>query len=178
MHKAHFRLARCLCELRKYAEATKEMETYRDLVGGQPTPEETSLHARILNARNLRQVRYEINVFPEDEPPVVIVKLDMAPIKLCAPHPPEVPTRKYVASLVKKYDSGVRKSHKWSCWNCPARAVGLVHTPSSYLHLSDPQVIDFAQPVCVNGGACDKAARAMMDYEMRLATSVFGGNRS
>lgn len=173
------------------------MEKYRKLVGGQPKLEETSLHTKILsglvprgqmsdrsipppanqarivpnpratvNGLNLRQVRYEIRVSGEETP---IVKFDMVPIALCSPRPPEAQTKMFLASLVNKYHDELLKSHNWNCWNCPARAVGLVHTPASYLHLPDAQVIDFAQPVCVNGGLCDKAARAMMDEEMRSA---------
>ncbi len=41
--KAHFRLARCYCELGRYGDAMQEMERYRVLIGGQPKLAETSL---------------------------------------------------------------------------------------------------------------------------------------
>ncbi len=114
------------------------------------------------------QLRYEIRVFNIATP---IIRYDMVPAALCTTDSPEMPTRVFLANLVKKYHNEVMKLHPWTCWNCPARAVSLVHTPASYIHLSDPQVVDFAQPVCINGGVCEKAAREMMNKEMRLVAA-------
>lgn len=75
------------------------------------------------------------------------------------------------ASLAAKYDKQVLNSRPWVCWNCPARAVGLVHTPASYMHNPEPLIIDIVQPVCANGGACDAAARKMMAEEMNFLST-------
>lgn len=200
--KAHFRLARCYCELGRYGDAMQEMESYRELIGGQPKLAETSLYTKILggiinreqaagqsssppsahfphHARgpvhhptdgkpHAYQLRYEIRVFDIATP---IIRYDIVPAALCTSDPPEMQTRIFLANLVKKYHNEVMKLHPWTCWNCPARAVSLVHTPASYIHLSDPQVVDFAQPVCINGGVCEKAAREMMNKEMRLVAA-------
>ncbi|KAF8202371.1 hypothetical protein BJ912DRAFT_439814 [Pholiota molesta] len=125
-------------------------------------------HSTTTGQHNLQQVRYEVRVFNVEYP---IVKHDVVPMTLCSSHPPEVQTKMFLANLVTKYHDELVKSRSWNCWNCPARAVSLVHTPASYLHLQDAHVIDFAQPVCVNGGWCENAARTMMDEEMRLVAT-------
>ncbi|KAF8956239.1 hypothetical protein BDZ97DRAFT_1708414 [Flammula alnicola] len=192
IQKAHFRLARCLCELGRYGDAIKEMDKYRELVGGQPKESENGLRMKILlgltahdqtipeqfisppRARptpsqptasgNTRQLRYEVKIFNVNPP---IVRYDMVPISLCSPRPPEIPTKVFLAQLVKKYHDEIMSLQTWKCWICNKSAVSLVHTPASYLHQAEPKVVDFAQPVCVNGGQCEKEARQLMEEEMR-----------
>jgi hypothetical protein len=186
--KAHHRLARCLFELGNLTDAMKEMDTYRDITGGRQTEAATILRNRIIqatvarggkvatelpssSATNSRILRYEVQVTGH---PVSIVKNDSVPILLCSMHPPELPTKIFLAELVKKHHDAIMQEKKWTCWNCPRKAVSLVHTPASYLHLEKPMVLDFSQPVCVNGGECDKEARKMMDEEMRSAAATRG----
>ena len=184
--KAHHRLARCLFELGKLADAMKEMDAYRDIPGGRQTDTATSLRNNILQAivardgkvatelpspTNSRVFRYEVKVTGH---PVAIVKNDTVPNSLCSMHPPEMTTKIFLAELVIKHHDAIMREKNWTCWNCPRKAVSLVHTPASYLHLAEPMVLDFAQPVCVNGGECDKEARKMMDEEMRFAAATGG----
>ena len=162
----------------------KEMDTYRDITGGRQTEAATSLRNKIIqaivardgkvatelpSATNSRILRYEVKVTGH---PVSIIKNDTVPSLLCSMHPPEVPTQIFLAELVKKYHDAIMQEKNWTCWNCPRKAVSLVHTPASYLHLEEPMVVDFAQPVCVNRGECDKEARKMMDEEMRSAAAT------
>jgi len=182
--KAHYRLARCLFELGKLTDAMKEMDKYRDITGGHQAEAATSLRNKIIqatvardgkvatelpSATNSRVLRYEVKVTGH---PVSIVKNDIVPGSLCSMHPPEMPTKMFLAGLVKKYHDAIMQEKNWTCWNCPRKAVSLVHTPASYLHLAEPMVLDFAQPICVNGGECDKEARKMMDEEMRFAAAM------
>ncbi|KIM47209.1 hypothetical protein M413DRAFT_440707 [Hebeloma cylindrosporum] len=189
--KAHHRLARCLFELGKLTDALKEMDRYRDIPGGGTTEAATTLRNRIIEAIVLRDesrastrvpssgnskvLRYEVKVTVPDQPSVSIVNYDTVALSLCTMHPPEMPTKMFLADLVKKYHESIMQERNWTCWNCRRKAVSLVHTPGSYLHLAEPMVVDFAQPVCVNGGECDKAARKMMDEERRFAAAAMGG---
>ena len=181
--KAHHRLARCLFELGKLTEAMKEMDTYRDIIGRQ-TEVAMSLRTKITqataardgkvatelaSATNSRVLRYAVKVIGH---PVSIIKNDTVPSSLCSVHPPEMPTKIFLAELVKKHHDAIMQEKRWTCWNCPRKAVSLVHTPVSYLHLEEPMVVDLVQLVCVNGGECDKEARKMMDEEMRSAAAI------
>ena len=182
--KAHHRLARCLFELGQLTEAMKEMDTYRDITGGRQTEVAMSLRNKITqadaardgkvatelaSATNSRVLRYEVKVIGH---PVSIIKNDTVPSSLCSMHPPEMPTKIFLAELVKKHHDAIMQEKRWTCWNCPRKAVSLVHTPASYLHLEEPMVVDLVQPVCVNGGECDKEARKMMDEEMRSTAAM------
>jgi hypothetical protein len=188
--KAHHRLARCLFELGKLTDAMKEMDKYRDITGGRQTEAATNLRNKIVqaivardgkvaselpSATDSRALRYEVKVAGH---PVSIVKIDTVPGSLCSMYPPEMPTKVFLAELVKKHHDAIMQEKNWTCWNCPRKAVSLVHTPASYLHLAEPMVLDFAQPVCVNGGECDKEARNMMAEEMRFAAAKGGMNRA
>ncbi|KDR73019.1 hypothetical protein GALMADRAFT_212979 [Galerina marginata CBS 339.88] len=116
--------------------------------------------------RPTRPLRYEIKVFVNNSL-TGLVKYDQVPIALCSMHPPEVPTKMFLVQLVKKYDREIMDHQAWVCWNCSSPAVGMVHTPASYLHLEEPEVIDYAQPVCINGGPCDVEARKVMAEKMK-----------
>jgi len=116
-----------------------------------------------------RVLRYEVKISTGPSRLDTIVKMDNVPSSLCSMHPPERSTKAFLAQLVNKHHEAILQQRNWMCWNCPKRAVGLVHTPASYLHLAEPLVVDFVQPVCINGGACDREARRVMDEEMRLA---------
>jgi hypothetical protein len=116
-----------------------------------------------------RVLRYEVKVSTGLSLPDTIVKIDTVPSSLCSMNPPGKPTKAFLAQLVNKHHDAILREKNWTCWNCPRRAVGLVHTPASYLHLAEPLVVDLVQPVCVNGGACEREARKLMDEEMRLA---------
>ncbi|KJA13024.1 hypothetical protein HYPSUDRAFT_50033 [Hypholoma sublateritium FD-334 SS-4] len=111
------------------------------------------------------KVRYEIRVHSAPTP---IIKYEVIPLELRVLHPPQAQAIRFLAGLAAKYDKQVLNSRPWVCWNCPARAVGLVHTPASYMHNPEPLIIDIVQPVCANGGACDAAARKMMAEEMNF----------
>ncbi len=50
--------------------------------------------------------------------------------------------------------------------------MSLVHTPASYIHLSDPQVVRLCAALSASmAGVCEKAAREMMNKEMRLVAA-------
>ena len=119
-------------------------------------------------------LRYEVKVVGH---PVSIVKTDTVPRSLCSMYPPEMPTKIFLAQLVKRHHDAIMEEKNWTCWNCRKKAVSLVHTPMSYLHLEESMVVDFAQPVCINGGECDKEARKMMEEEMRFAKAGGGASR-
>ncbi|KAH9487439.1 hypothetical protein JR316_0001515 [Psilocybe cubensis] len=116
-----------------------------------------------------RPFRYEVRVFNQESP---IIKEEVVPVALCVARPPEMETRRFLTSLVSKHDRDILNMQPRTCWNCDKQAIGLTHTPASWLHLSDPLVLDFVQPVCENGGACDQAARQMMYEEMTMATAA------
>jgi hypothetical protein len=62
-------------------------------------------------------------------------------------------------ALVKAHHREVLQARAWSCVECNRPATTIVHNPMSYLHLSKPQVYDFAIPCCANK-TCDSNIQA------------------
>lgn len=175
--KAHLRLARSLQGLGKFDKALAELDKFRALNGGVSQASEVKIRNQILEeqaaqdrATNerieggppMRSVRYEVRtgLFPP------IVFDEQAPVVICGPNPPEIPTSMFLAALAKKHDLQIMRSRDWMCWNCEKKAASMVHTPCSYLHLADPCVVDFVQPVCKNRGQCEKEARDFIAQQM------------
>ena len=52
----------------------------------------------------------------------------------------------------------------WQCVICKAPATRLVHSPASWLHLPEPQLIDWASPVC--GSPACSAAKERLNVQM------------
>ena len=193
--KAHYRLARCLYEIGRLADALQALDVYQHIMDKNvPSEAESTLRSKILRAIVGRDENPS-NPFPREEHTTSTSSLKRAflyevkvhdsiaagytisyhydvPTILCTPNPPEVPTRLFLVQLVKKYHEDVMNRKAWVCWKCSAPAVSLVHTPASYLHMQQPIVVDYAQPVCQNGGICDRAAREMMKNEMRLVAEL------
>lgn len=184
--KAHFRFARCLFELKRFGEAIKEIDEYREVIGGRPTVAEKDLRSKILHAIMERDegcgmpptvhpptvpgrlLRYEVKVF--NSTPTIIL-FDDIPGTLCSKNPPEIPSRLYAVELVTKYHNSILQQNEWLCWNCPAPAISLIHSPALYFHLPEPKIVDYAQPICEDGGSCDISARKMMAETMRLTAT-------
>jgi len=62
-------------------------------------------------------------------------------------------------ALVKAHHHEVLQTRTWSCVECNRPATTIVHNPMSYLHLSKPQVYDFAIPCC-DDKTCDSNIQA------------------
>ncbi|KAF8873606.1 hypothetical protein CPB84DRAFT_1798274 [Gymnopilus junonius] len=200
IQKAHLRLARCLYETGRYGDAIKELDTWRETVGNtHHTETESALRSKILQAIVMRDendnqksakrhylelpsfprrsLRYEVKVQDRISGDTVIKYDYYVPTALCSPHPPEIPTRLFLIQLLQNHHNDVMGRRQWTCWRCSAPAVSLVHTPASYLHMEEPLVIDYAQPVCKNGGVCDLVARQMMRDEMWLVAELAKSRR-
>ncbi|KAH9487454.1 hypothetical protein JR316_0001530 [Psilocybe cubensis] len=185
--KAHFRFALCLFELKRFGEAIKKMDEYREVIGGKPTAAERELRSKILHAIMDRDqgrcfpatersdavpgrlLRYEVKVFNNAHG---ILFFDDIPEALCSKNPPEIPSRLYAVKLVSKYHNAILKQRDWLCWNCQAPAISFIHSPALYFQLKEPKVVDYAQPICEDGGNCDISARNMMAETMRLTATL------
>lgn len=159
------------------------MDEYRHVMGGQPTDAEKGLRTKILHAIMERDegyrgqaahvlaiapgrpLRYEVNVFNNES---IIVLFDEIPDNLCSNYPREIPSRLYAVKLVTKYHNSILHGKEWRCWKCFSPAIGLIHSPALYLHLHEPKIVDYVQPICKDGGECDVAAQKMMAETMRL----------
>ena len=116
-----------------------------------------------------KPLHYEIQVIGRQRP---IVYKDSVPASLTVAAPPKDKTLAFLALLIKKYHDEIMKSQAWKCWKCGKKATSMLHTPMSYLHLKEPMVRDIAQPICCNGGVCDKEGRLMIEEEMREANGM------
>lgn len=199
--KAYFRLARCHFELVAYDEAKVQFENYERSLDpttnsvNQLQPAVIGLKKSITDKTDEKKagsgeststkksqdagadqsfpfITYDARVLGTGAEP--FIKTERAPPSICVPRPPEMPTKAFLAMLVKKYSNEILHSQQWHCWNCNRLAEGLVHTPSSYLHQEPPSVVDFIQPVCVNGGECERKAKVQINEELRAAARVAG----
>lgn len=175
--KAHLRLARSLQGLGKLDKALAELDRFRALNGGvsqaaevktrsqileQQAAQDRATNERIEGGPPMRSIRYDVRAGPF--PPIVIN--EQAPVVICGPNPPEMPAKMFLAALVKKHDPAIMRSRDWMCWNCEKKAASMVHTPCSYLHLADPFIVDYVQPICENRGQCEKEARDFIAQQM------------
>ncbi|CAA7269700.1 unnamed protein product [Cyclocybe aegerita] len=184
--KSYLRLARCFCELGKFDDATKHLDAHRDFVDGMRAPEEDELREKVYRDQQNAAIATEDKTVPLKYVVKIMQSTPTAPIRLYETvplslvdtgYPPETASNQFLAKLVMKHDAWLLKQGPlsggaWKCWSCRKRATGIVHSFASFLNAyvdgKEPEVIDFAQPVCVYWGLCDREARRMMQEEMVL----------
>jgi len=176
-HKAHFRKARCLFELRSAILALESLNAYRDLVKGKVDDMEPPLRAKILQRiaeakqsvesdQDTRPLRYEILVDGHDEP---FVKYSTVPSDLCCRIPPRDRGIAFLVGLEVAHEASILNSQAGGCrcWNCPKPATTLAHTPRLYLGLppeeGGPLVRDYVHPICTRAGKCEILAKKKME---------------
>ncbi|TFK33160.1 hypothetical protein BDQ12DRAFT_691580 [Crucibulum laeve] len=177
--KAHLRLARSLHQLGDLEEASSELDEFRSLNRG-PVDPELSLRVQILQdhaTRNLeadapytRPMRYEVRVTGELRPLIIDEEVSSA---LCCVKPPEIPAEIFLMHVVNKYHDRIMQLRPWTCWSCSSKAVNMIHTPASYLHLSVPMIIDYVRPVCAHGERCGQQARRFAEGMARAAGTYY-----
>jgi hypothetical protein len=78
-----------------------------------------------------------------------------APSSLCrqldlSSHQAKTEISSLMKDLVKTHHREVLQARSWFCVECNRPATTIVHNPMSYLHLSKPQIVDFAIPCCAD----------------------------
>ncbi|KAF5339367.1 hypothetical protein D9611_009766 [Ephemerocybe angulata] len=184
MQKVYFRLARSCYFLGRYDEALLHLDRYRRL-NGTPHATETELRMHILEKQanenqnqspgnDMKPIEYEVLVIKGangmQHPPLVYK--EEAYQELCVPSPSAIQSKAFLVYLVQKHHDEIMGMQRWVCWQCPKGAVSISHNPMSYLNVPEPRVVDFALPVCENGGKCDREARAFFQHEMEMAQRV------
>ncbi|KAF6758920.1 hypothetical protein DFP72DRAFT_1064424 [Ephemerocybe angulata] len=167
--------------LGRYDEALLHLDRYRRL-NGTPHATETELRMHILEKQanenqnqspgnDMKPIEYEVLVIKGangmQHPPLVYK--EEAYQELCVPSPSAIQSKAFLVYLVQKHHDEIMGMQRWVCWQCPKGAVSISHNPMSYLNVPEPRVVDFALPVCENGGKCDREARAFFQHEMEMA---------
>jgi hypothetical protein len=97
---------------------------------------------------------------------------EQAPASLCVPHVDDGPrpdadaTGLFISSIVNRHNDEILLSQAWRCVTCDKPATEILHSAVPLLSpVADratadfePTVMDNAAPICMSGGACDRAA--------------------
>jgi len=106
-----------------------------------------------------------------------------APAALCVPHldngpkPDPDDNGVFIATLVERHNNEILFSHPWRCVTCNKRATELLHDavamlspgPEADFEKFFPAVVDICAPICISGGACDRAAYKVAQDFLRSA---------